>query len=89
MRLSETMARVIRAEGQGWMLNISTVAGLEPTGLLIAYAVPKAVITHLTRCMAVADARDGRQLRRACRRAREQQPISALSMSSAPRPRRC
>jgi 3-oxoacyl-[acyl-carrier protein] reductase len=49
MRLSETMARVIRAEGQGWMLNISTVAGLGPTGLLIAYAVPKAGLTHLTR----------------------------------------
>jgi 3-oxoacyl-[acyl-carrier protein] reductase len=41
-------------EGQGRIVNISSVAGLGPTGSSIAYAVSKAGLIHLTRCMAVA-----------------------------------
>ena len=36
------------------MVNIASVAGLTPTGSSIAYAVAKAGLIHLTRCMAVA-----------------------------------
>ena len=35
-------------------MNISSVAGLGPQGSSIAYAVSKAGLIHLTRCMAVA-----------------------------------
>ncbi|MBS0243664.1 MAG: SDR family oxidoreductase, partial [Proteobacteria bacterium] len=35
-------------------VNISSVAGLGPTGSSIAYAVSKAGLIHLTKCMAVA-----------------------------------
>ena len=36
------------------VVNIASVAGLSPTGSSIAYAVSKAGLIHLTRCMAVA-----------------------------------
>ncbi len=36
------------------VVNISSVAGLGPTGSSIAYAVSKAGLIHLTKCMAVA-----------------------------------
>ena len=35
-------------------MNIASVAGLHPVGSSIAYAVSKAGLIHLTRCMAVA-----------------------------------
>jgi 3-oxoacyl-[acyl-carrier protein] reductase len=35
-------------------VNIASVAGLGPSGSSIAYAVSKAGLIHLTRCMAVA-----------------------------------
>jgi 3-oxoacyl-[acyl-carrier protein] reductase len=38
----------------GRIVNISSVAGLGPTGSSIAYAVSKAGLIHLTKCMAVA-----------------------------------
>ena len=41
-------------ESKGNIVNISSVAGLTPTGSSIAYAVSKAGLIHLTRCMAVA-----------------------------------
>jgi len=37
---------------------VSSVTGLSPTGSSIAYAVSKAGLIHLTRCMAVALAPD-------------------------------
>jgi len=54
MRLIKAVAPVMKAQGQGRIVNISSVAGLTPTGSSIAYAVAKAGLIHLTRCMAVA-----------------------------------
>jgi 3-oxoacyl-[acyl-carrier protein] reductase len=54
MRLSKAVAPIMKGQGQGRIVNISSVAGLSPTGSSIAYAVAKAGLVHLTRCMAVA-----------------------------------
>jgi 3-oxoacyl-[acyl-carrier protein] reductase len=54
MRLIKAVAPVMKAQGRGRIVNIASVAGLEPTGSSIAYAVSKAGLIHLTRCMAVA-----------------------------------
>ncbi|HEX2940798.1 MAG TPA: SDR family oxidoreductase [Rhodopila sp.] len=54
MRLTKAVAPVMKAQGQGRIVNIASVAGLQPTGSSIAYAVSKAGLIHLTRCMAVA-----------------------------------
>ena len=54
MRLSKAVAPVMKAQGRGRIINIASVAGLSPTGSSIAYAVSKAGLIHLTRCMAVA-----------------------------------
>ena len=54
MRLIKAVAPVMKRQGRGRIVNISSVAGLGPTGSSIAYAVSKAGLIHLTRCMAVA-----------------------------------
>ena len=54
MRLMQAVAPVMKAQGHGRIVNIASVAGLTPTGSSIAYAVSKAGLIHLTRCMAVA-----------------------------------
>ena len=54
MSLIKAVAPVMKAQGCGRIVNISSVAGLSPTGSSIAYAVSKAGLIHLTRCMAVA-----------------------------------
>ncbi len=54
MRLTKAVAPVMKAQGHGRIVNIASVAGLTPTGSSIAYAVSKAGLIHLTRCMAVA-----------------------------------
>lgn len=54
MRLTKAVASVMKAQGRGRIVNIASVAGLGPTGSSIAYAVSKAGLIHLTRCMAVA-----------------------------------
>ena len=54
MRLTKAVAPVMKAQGAGRIVNIASVAGLTPTGSSIAYAVSKAGLIHLTRCMAVA-----------------------------------
>ncbi|MBR1151753.1 SDR family NAD(P)-dependent oxidoreductase [Bradyrhizobium sp. JYMT SZCCT0428] len=54
MQLIKAVAPVMKAQGQGRIVNIASVAGLSPTGSSIAYAVSKAGLIHLTRCMAVA-----------------------------------
>src|ERR1700748_1520338 len=54
MRLTKAVAPVMKAQGRGRIVNVSSVAGLSPTGSSIAYAVSKAGLIHLTRCMAVA-----------------------------------
>ena len=54
MRMIKAVAPVMKAQGRGRIVNISSVAGLGPTGSSIAYAVSKAGLISLTRCMAVA-----------------------------------
>jgi 3-oxoacyl-[acyl-carrier protein] reductase len=54
LRLIKAVAPVMKAQGRGRIVNIASVAGLGPTGSSIAYAVSKAGLIHLTRCMAVA-----------------------------------
>jgi 3-oxoacyl-[acyl-carrier protein] reductase len=54
MRLTKAIAPIMKKQGTGRIVNISSVAGLGPQGSSIAYAVSKAGLIHLTRCMAVA-----------------------------------
>ena len=54
MLLTKAVAPVMKAQGRGRIVNIASIAGLNPTGSSIAYAVSKAGLIHLTRCMAVA-----------------------------------
>ncbi|HSU06467.1 MAG TPA: SDR family oxidoreductase [Acetobacteraceae bacterium] len=54
MRLTKSVAPIMKAQSRGRIVNIASVAGLQPTGSSIAYAVSKAGLIHLTRCMAVA-----------------------------------
>jgi 3-oxoacyl-[acyl-carrier protein] reductase len=54
MRLIKAAAPVMKAQGRGRIVNIASVSGVAPTGSSIAYAVSKAGLIHLTRCMAVA-----------------------------------
>jgi 3-oxoacyl-[acyl-carrier protein] reductase len=54
MRLTKAVAPLMKAQGRGRMVNISSVAGLTPSGSSIAYAISKAGLIHMTRCMAVA-----------------------------------
>ena len=54
MRLIKAVAPVMRSQGQGRIVNIASVSGVAPTGSSIAYAVSKAGLVHLTKCMAVA-----------------------------------
>ena len=50
----KAVAPLMRAQGQGRIVNISSGAGVVPRGSSIAYAVSKAGMIHLTKCMAVA-----------------------------------
>ncbi|MBX9965735.1 MAG: SDR family NAD(P)-dependent oxidoreductase [Burkholderiales bacterium] len=50
----KAVAPIMRSQESGRIVNISSVAGLAPTGSSIAYAVSKAGLIHLTKCMAVA-----------------------------------
>jgi 3-oxoacyl-[acyl-carrier protein] reductase len=54
MICTKAVAPYMKRQGSGRIVNISSVAGLAPTGSSIAYAVSKAGLIHLTRCMAVA-----------------------------------
>jgi 3-oxoacyl-[acyl-carrier protein] reductase len=54
LRLIKAVAPVMKAQKRGRIVNIASVAGLGPSGSSIAYAVSKAGLIHLTRCMAVA-----------------------------------
>lgn len=52
MRTIKEAVKPMRASGGGRVVNISSVAGLGPNGSSIAYAVSKAGLNHLTKCMA-------------------------------------
>ncbi len=54
MLLCKAVAPYMKRQGGGRIVNISSVAGLQPIGSSIAYAVSKAGLNHLTKCMAVA-----------------------------------
>jgi 3-oxoacyl-[acyl-carrier protein] reductase len=49
----KAVAPAMRRQGAGRIVNIASVAGLAPSGSSIPYAVSKAGLIHLTRCMAV------------------------------------
>ncbi len=51
---TKAVAPIMKRQGQGRIVNISSVAGHYPGGSSIAYAVSKAALNHLTKCMAVA-----------------------------------
>jgi 3-oxoacyl-[acyl-carrier protein] reductase len=50
----KAVAGIMQKQGRGRIVNIGSIAGLAPLGSSIAYAVSKAGIIHLTRCLAVA-----------------------------------
>ena len=50
----KAVAPLMKAQGQGRIVNISSGASMSPRGSSIAYAVSKAGVNHLTKCMAVA-----------------------------------
>jgi 3-oxoacyl-[acyl-carrier protein] reductase len=54
----KAVASVMRRHGGGRIVNIASVAGLAPAGSSIPYAISKAGLIHLTRCMAVGLAPD-------------------------------
>ena len=49
----KAVAPAMKRQGAGRIVNISSGAGLSPSGSSIPYAVSKAGLNHLTRCMAV------------------------------------
>src|ERR1043166_7011712 len=51
---ARAVAPVMRSQGHGRIVNVGSVAGFQPGGSSIAYAVSKAALAHLTRCLAVA-----------------------------------
>jgi 3-oxoacyl-[acyl-carrier protein] reductase len=50
----KAVAPIMKRQARGRIVNIGSIAGLAPLGSSIAYAVSKAGIIHLTRCLAVA-----------------------------------
>src|SRR5205823_34750 len=51
---SKAVAPVMLRQQRGRIVSTSSIAGLRPSGSSIAYAVAKAGVIHLTRCLAVA-----------------------------------
>jgi 3-oxoacyl-[acyl-carrier protein] reductase len=56
--LARAAAPHLKSSGSGRIVNIASVAGLQPGGSSIGYATSKAGLIHLTRCLAVALAPD-------------------------------
>jgi NAD(P)-dependent dehydrogenase (short-subunit alcohol dehydrogenase family) len=50
----KAVAPIMRQQKRGRIVNVASIAGLAPLGSSIAYAVSKAGLIHLTRCLAVA-----------------------------------
>ena len=53
MLCSKAVAGFMRQQGRGRIVNVASIAGIIPTGSSIAYAVSKAGLVHLTKCMSV------------------------------------
>lgn len=51
---AKAVAPAMKRQGAGRIVNVGSIAGFQPTGSSIAYAVSKAALAHLTRCLAVA-----------------------------------
>jgi 3-oxoacyl-[acyl-carrier protein] reductase len=51
---TKAVAPAIRRAGGGAVVNVASVAGLKVTGSSMAYAVSKAAVIHLTKCLAFA-----------------------------------
>ena len=51
---AKAVAEPMRQSGGGAIVNISSVAGLKVGGSSMGYAVSKAAVIHLTKCLAVA-----------------------------------
>jgi 3-oxoacyl-[acyl-carrier protein] reductase len=56
--LAQAAAPIMRRTGGGQIITTSSVAGLSPAGSSLPYAVSKAALIHLTKCLAVALAPD-------------------------------
>ncbi len=56
--LARASAKLLKADGGGHIVNISSAGGISPGSSSIAYSSSKAGLNHLTRCLAVAMAPD-------------------------------
>jgi 3-oxoacyl-[acyl-carrier protein] reductase len=56
--LARAGAALLKADGGGHIVNISSAGGISPGSSSIAYSASKAGLNHLTRCLAVAMAPD-------------------------------
>jgi 3-oxoacyl-[acyl-carrier protein] reductase len=52
--LARAGAKLLKADGGGHIVNISSAGGISPGSSSIAYSASKAGLNHLTRCLAVA-----------------------------------
>ncbi len=52
--LARAGAALLKANGGGHIVNISSAGGISPGSSSIAYSASKAALNHLTRCLAVA-----------------------------------
>ena len=52
--LARAGAKLLKADGGGHVVNISSAGGISPGSSSIAYSASKAGLNHLTRCLAVA-----------------------------------
>ena len=52
--LARAAASLLKADGGGHIVNISSAGGISPGSCSIAYSSSKAGLNHLTRCLAVA-----------------------------------
>ena len=52
--LVRAMADLLGAQGQGHVVNVSSIGGITPTGSSLAYSAAKAGLNHLTRGLALA-----------------------------------
>lgn len=52
--LARAAAPMLKADGGGHIVNISSAGGISPGSSSIAYSSSKAALNHLTRCLAVA-----------------------------------